>query len=181
MGLFTRTKRPSTSSSAASTAPNSGSTTPTTINTNTSTSTLSTSPPTTLSTSPTSPLTKTSSRLSLTKTLTWGKKYKEDKYRRRIESWEREDENEWSAPTLRKGRKIGSKKEQEVLRAFEWKVRRSSLEGGPSRSCFSGISPMCSRLGSMDIGRVELGSSGLAREESETESEGSEVGAGSRE
>ncbi|KAH7417704.1 hypothetical protein BKA64DRAFT_306563 [Cadophora sp. MPI-SDFR-AT-0126] len=143
MGLFTRTKRSSTSSSAASTAPNSGITTPTAVDN------LSHSPTHTSSgTSPPNfaPISKTPSRLTLTKTLTWGKRSKEDKYRRRIESWEREDQNEWDAPTARPHgrRKLCSKKEQEVLRAFEWKVcteGRESIDGGRSRSCFSGVSP----------------------------------------
>lgn len=43
-----------------------------------------------------------------------------------------------------------------MLRAFEWKVCRDSLDGGRSRSCFSGISPGCSRMGSVDDGHVGL-------------------------
>ncbi|KAG4416104.1 hypothetical protein IFR04_010747 [Cadophora malorum] len=192
MGLFTRTKRSSTSSSAASTAPNSGITTPTAIDN------LSHSPTHTShnhSTSPTfPPIQKTPSRLALTKTLTWGKKSKEDKHRRRIESWEREDQNEWDAPTARPHgrRKLCSKKEQEVLRAFEWKVcvageGRESIDGGRSRSCFSGVSPGCSRMGSVDDGHVGLSSrregSHLVRESSrsETSGEGSVVRAASEE
>ncbi|PVH82340.1 hypothetical protein DL98DRAFT_586679 [Cadophora sp. DSE1049] len=176
MGLFTRTKRSSTSSSAASTAPNSGITTPTAIDN------LSHSPThTTTGTSPTFPaITKTPSRLTLTKTLTWGKKSKEDKHRRRIESWEREDQNEWDAPTARPHgrRKLCSKKEQEVLRAFEWKVcaGRESIDGGRSRSCFSGVSPGCSRMGSVDDGHVGLSSrregSHLVRESSRSDTSG---------
>ncbi|KAL5326395.1 hypothetical protein ACEPPN_004079 [Leptodophora sp. 'Broadleaf-Isolate-01'] len=181
MGIFNRTKRSSTSSSANSTAPNSGVTTPTAVDN------LSTSP--TSSTSPPFPLTKTPSRLGLTKTLTWGKRSKEDKQRRRIESWEKEDQNEWDAPTARNrhGRKLCSKKEQEVLRAFEWKVCRDSMDGGRSRSCFSGVSPGCSRMGSVDDGHVGLNSrtqgSALVREtsRSDTSGEGSRVRSASEE
>ncbi|KAK0100481.1 hypothetical protein ONS95_008430 [Cadophora gregata] len=197
MGFFTRTKRSSTSSSAASTAPNSGITTPTAIDNLTHSPTHhSTTTSSHISTSPTFPLSKTPSRLTLTKTLTWGKRSKEDKYRRRIESWEREDQNEWDAPTARphgRRRKLGSKKEQEVLRAFEWKVcgeGRDSIDGGKSRSCFSGVSPGCSRMGSVDDGCVGLSSmerermgSGLVRESSRSDSsgEGSVVRAASEE
>ncbi|CZT51815.1 uncharacterized protein RSE6_13016 [Rhynchosporium secalis] len=155
MGFFTRIKHSSTSSSAASTPSNSGSTTPTTATPDPSSTILSSSPP---------PLTKAPSRLSLTKTLTWGKRSQEEKYRRRIASWEKEDQNEWAAPSARnyhKGRKL-CKKDQDILRAFEWKVCRSSMEGGRSRSVFSGVSPGCSRMPSVDLERGE--EEGLRRE-----------------
>lgn len=68
-----------------------------------------------------------------------------------------------------------------MLRAFEWKVcteGRESIDGGRSRSCFSGVSPGCSRMGSVDDGCVGLSSrreregSHLVRESSRSDSSG---------
>lgn len=64
---------------------------------------------------------------------------------------------------------------------------RESIDGGRSRSCFSGVSPGCSRMGSVDDGHVGLSSrregSHLVRESSrsETSGEGSVVRAASEE
>jgi len=107
-------------------------------------------------------LTKTSSRLS--KTLTWGTNKKsreereEDKARKRLEDWEKKDEQEWKEPSSRRpGKK--SKAHQDMLRAFEWKFRegkRASLdgEGGGRRwsvwSSVSGVSPTTSRMNSLE-------------------------------
>jgi len=106
-------------------------------------------------------LTKTSSRLS--KTLTWGtnKKSREEreegKARKRLEDWEKNDQQEWKEPSSRRpGRK--SKAHQDLLRAFEWKFKegRKSLdaEGGGRRwsvwSGVSGVSPGTSRMNSLE-------------------------------
>jgi len=108
-------------------------------------------------------LSKTPSRLS--KTLTWGTNKKsreereEDKARKRLEDWEKKDEQEWREPSSRRpGRK--SKPHQDLLRAFEWKFKegRKSLDGGAdggSRrwsawSAVSGVSPGTSRMNSLE-------------------------------
>jgi len=134
-------------------------------------------------------LTKTSSRLS--KTLTWNtagrKEKKEEKARKKLEDWERRDEEEWRSPGVKyPGRK--SKAHQDMLRAFEWKFRegRPSLENseGARRrwsgwSSISGVSPGNSRMNSVDGdggrprrstgGGRKWSSGGLSREVSRTE------------
>jgi hypothetical protein len=106
-------------------------------------------------------LTKTSTRLS--KTLTWNSKSskakQEEKAKKRLEDWEKRDEEEWKAPgTKYPGRK--SKAHQDLLRAFEWK--RGSFEGSRAgegrrwslRSSFSGVSPGTSRVNSVEGGEI---------------------------
>jgi hypothetical protein len=120
-------------------------------------------------------LTKTSSRLS--KTLTWGSKTDkaakgEAKRRKRIEKWEKEDGEAWVEPkTKYPGRK--SKQHQDLLRSFEWKFGRKSIDG---RSMMSGVSPGASRVNSVDGGnglmriisggrkRSSVGAGSLSRE-----------------
>ena len=101
-------------------------------------------------------LTKTSSKLGLSKTLTWGSRRKEkdrDSREKKLEEWEKSDEREWVQPkSTRPGKK--SKAHQDLLRAFEWKLKdgRKSVDGRRSGSMMSGISPGTSRIGSVDDG-----------------------------
>jgi len=104
-------------------------------------------------------LTKTSSKLGLSKTLTWGSSRKKEKSResreKRLEDWEKHDEKEWVQPkSTRPGKK--SKAHQDLLRAFEWKLKdgRKSIDGRRSGSFMSGISPGTSRMGSVDDGHA---------------------------
>jgi len=104
-------------------------------------------------------LTKTSSKLGLSKTLTWGSSRKKEKSResreKRLEDWEKQDEKEWVQPkSTRPGKK--SKAHQDLLRAFEWKLKdgRKSIDGRRSGSFMSGISPGTSRMGSVDDGNA---------------------------
>lgn len=126
--------------------------------------------------------------------MTWNtgrKEKKEEKARKKLEDWERRDEEEWRTPGVKyPGRK--SKAHQDVLRAFEWKMRdgRPSVDsqgGGAKRrwsgwSSVSGISPGTSRMNSVDgeggrprrsmgAGRKWSGG-GLSREVSRTEDSG---------
>jgi hypothetical protein len=99
----------------------------------------------------------------LSKTLTWGSSRKKEKSResreKKLEDWEKHDEKEWVQPkSTRPGKK--SKVHQDLLRAFEWKLKdgRKSIDGRRSGSFMSGISPGTSRMGSVDdehaLGRV---------------------------
>jgi hypothetical protein len=120
-------------------------------------------------------LTKTHSKLGLSKTLTWGHRSqrKEEKERKKLEDWEKNDEAEWDKP--RAGRKEKSKQHQDLLRAFEFKLGgegRPSLEGGRGRrwsgwSMGSGVSPGTSRMNSVDGERPRrFGSFGMGRKRS---------------
>jgi len=103
-------------------------------------------------------LTKTSSKLGLSKTLTWGGRKKEksrESREKRLEEWEKSDEKEWVQPkSTPPGKK--SKPHQDLLRAFEWKLKdgRKSVDGRRSGSMMSGISPGTSRMGSVDDGHA---------------------------
>jgi len=94
----------------------------------------------------------------LSKTLTWGSRRKEkerDNREKRLEEWEQHDEKEWVQPKAqRSGKK--SKAHQDLLRAFEWKLKdgRKSIDGRRSGSMMSGISPGTSRMGSVDDGHA---------------------------
>ncbi|KAE9378680.1 hypothetical protein N431DRAFT_433791 [Stipitochalara longipes BDJ] len=115
-------------------------------------------------------LTKTSSRLGLSKTLTWGnrKEKREEKERKRLEDWEKNDAAEWNGR-----RKPKSKQHQDLLRAFEWKFNAGGMEGaeGGRRwsgwSMASGVSPGTSRMNSVDGERPRrFGSFGMGRKRS---------------
>jgi len=90
--------------------------------------------------------------------LTWGSRRKEkesDNREKKLEEWEKSDEREWVQPnSTRPGKK--SKAHQDLLRAFEWKLKdgRKSIDGRRSGSVMSGISPGTSRMGSVDDGQA---------------------------
>jgi hypothetical protein len=126
-------------------------------------------------------LTKTHSKLGLSKTLTWGNRShrKEEKEKKRLEDWEKNDEAEWDKP--RAGRKEKSKQHQDLLRAFEWKFRegRPSMEGVSEGrkwsgwSIGSGVSPGTSRMNSVEVERPRrFGSFGMGRKRSSGASAG---------
>ncbi|KAK2630060.1 hypothetical protein QTJ16_000880 [Diplocarpon rosae] len=173
MGIFRRfTERSSisisTSSSSSSSASPSGCNSPTTTYTLSSTRTLSptTSPTSTASPTPTptpfpppqrsttAPQLRThSSRLPLG----WLRSA-EEKQRRRIAAWQREDQNEWDAPTPRERygatgkRKLAGKAHQEALRAFEFRWRenrdgRSEWDRERERA----VSPGCTDRRGLDM------------------------------
>jgi hypothetical protein len=100
--------------------------------------------------------TNSSNRLSLSKTLTWGRSSRltpEEKERKKLEEWRRKDAEAWNmAP--KKPNKHKSKAHQDLLRTFELRFKdvRASLEGRRPSSMFSGISPGQSRVNSVDNG-----------------------------
>ncbi|OWP06924.1 hypothetical protein B2J93_9522 [Marssonina coronariae] len=147
MGIFRRlTDRSSISTSSSSSASPSGYNSPTNAYTLFSTRTLSptTSPtsttPDTTSPGPFSPPKRSTTAPQLrthSSRLHFGwLRSSEERQRRRIAAWEREDQNEWDAPTPRERysgggkRKLAGKAHQEALRAFEFRWREDG--DGPS-------------------------------------------------
>ncbi|EKD20308.1 uncharacterized protein L3040_007316 [Drepanopeziza brunnea f. sp. 'multigermtubi'] len=142
-------------------------------------------------------LRKTTSMLGLSKSLNWGRGRKnggssstgsggnnngngsssrraEERYRRKIQAWEREDRNEWDAPSSRgMGRGFGGgpgrRAHQEVLRAFAFERKNRPSIVRESESVFSGISPCCSRMNSFDEERVGSRNPSLAVSRAEVE------------
>ncbi|KAI9050228.1 hypothetical protein LZ554_006367 [Drepanopeziza brunnea f. sp. 'monogermtubi'] len=140
-------------------------------------------------------LRKTTSMLGLSKSLNWGRGRKnagssstgsagnnngsssrraEERYRRKIQAWEREDRNEWDAPSSRgMGRGFGGgpgrRAHQEVLRAFAFERKNRPSIVRESESVFSGISPGCSRMNSFDEERVGSRNHSLAASRAEVE------------
>ncbi|KAG9239737.1 hypothetical protein BJ875DRAFT_436248 [Amylocarpus encephaloides] len=117
-----------------------------------------TSTPTPAPDSPTLTLTKTLTAGSiLAKTLTFRSKTPAEKEaikaRKKLEEWQRKDEQEWKTPTNIRYKKHRSKQHQDVLRNFEWSFGRTPREGDSSNgSIWSGISPGQSRAGSIADG-----------------------------
>ncbi|CAL3964510.1 unnamed protein product [Diplocarpon coronariae] len=177
MGIFRRlTDRSSISTSSSSSASPSGYNSPTNAYTLFSTRTLSptTSPtsttPDTTSPGPFSPPKRSTTAPQLrthSSRLHFGwLRSSEERQRRRIAAWEREDQNEWDAPTPRERysgggkRKLAGKAHQEALRAFEFRWREDG--DGPSgwdRERERAVSPRCTdrRRGAVDEGDGRVG------------------------
>jgi hypothetical protein len=132
-------------------------------------------PPSTSPTETASPITLTKTSTRLSKKLTWRSDKSgaaEKKRQKREEDWE-----DWDRKTPIPDRKKGP--HQDILRAFEFKWR-SSMDGGRRSGSIwsgSGVSPGCSRMGSVDDGEApgvggmgSVGRKSLGRRRSSTNS-----------